>query len=129
MPEFPRVAIEFCTACKWNLRASWYLQELLSTFGQTLGEVALIPRTGGIFIVRVQVSEDEEEQVIWDRTVQGGFPDSKELKRLVRDLVSPGKGLGHVDRLKAKEGLVTAENTSKEVTEDKTEGEACPNIN
>lgn len=78
MPKYPRVAIEFCTACKWNLRASWYLQELLSTFGVKLGEVALQPATGGTFIVTVETQKSEngpiEETIIWDRKIEGGFP-------------------------------------------------------
>jgi Rdx family len=39
-----------------------------------------------------------QEHVIWDRKIDGGFPETKELKRRVRDLVEPGRGLGHVDR-------------------------------
>ncbi len=39
-----------------------------------------------------------QEHVLWDRNVDGGFPETKELKRRVRDLVEPGRGLGHVDR-------------------------------
>ncbi len=39
-----------------------------------------------------------QEHVLWDRKIDGGFPETKELKRRVRDLVEPGKGLGHVDR-------------------------------
>jgi predicted Rdx family selenoprotein len=31
------------------LRAAWTAQELLTTFEEELGEVALIPGTGGIF--------------------------------------------------------------------------------
>ena len=45
----PRIAITYCSMCNWMLRSAWLGQELLSTFGQDLGEVALIPRTGGIF--------------------------------------------------------------------------------
>ncbi|CDO53546.1 Conserved hypothetical protein [Geotrichum candidum] len=125
MTVYPKVSIEFCTACKWNLRTSWYLQELLSTFGMDLGEVALIPRTGGIFTVTVQKAEDEKEVLIWDRKREGGFPDSKELKRLVRDVIKPGQNLGHVDRIKAVEGLVS----EKKETEEVESAEACPNIN
>lgn len=104
MPEYPRVSIRFCTKCKWNLRAAWYLQELLSTFGADLGEVALVPDVGGVFIVTVYTNEDNA-QIIWDRSIQNGFPDSKELKRLVRDVVFPDKNLGHVDKIKPVEGL------------------------
>ena len=49
----PRVEIEYCTQCRWLLRAAWMAQELLTTFGTTLGEVALVPGRGGIFDVRV----------------------------------------------------------------------------
>lgn len=35
---------------------------------------------------------------IWDRRVDGGFPETKELKRRVRDVIQPGRDLGHVDR-------------------------------
>lgn len=38
------------------------------------------------------------EHILWDRKTDGGFPETKELKRRVRDLVEPGRGLGHVDR-------------------------------
>lgn len=42
-------------------------------------------------------------KVLWDRKVDGGFPETKELKRRVRDVVEPGRDLGHVDRGKEKE--------------------------
>ena len=88
----PRVAIQYCTQCRWLLRAAWMAQELLTTFETELGEVALIPGTGGIFEVRVN------DTPIWSRAAQGGFPELKELKQLVRDEVAPEKDLGHSDR-------------------------------
>ena len=87
----PRVEITYCTGCRWLLRAAWTAQELLTTFQEELGEVALIPGSGGVFRVRVG------EEVIWDRQQQGHFPEIKELKQLVRDRVAPGKDLGHSD--------------------------------
>ena len=36
--------------------------------------------------------------VLWDRRTDGGFPETKELKRRVRDVVEPQRDLGHVDR-------------------------------
>jgi predicted Rdx family selenoprotein len=33
------------------LRAAYFAQELLSTFGSQIGEIALIPATGGLFTV------------------------------------------------------------------------------
>ena len=43
MTEKARVTILYCTQCNWLLRASWMAQELLYTFSDSLGEVALIP--------------------------------------------------------------------------------------
>jgi selenoprotein W-related protein len=48
----PRVEIEYCTQCHWLPRAAWVTQELLTTFEQEVGEVALVPGAGGIFVVR-----------------------------------------------------------------------------
>jgi selenoprotein W-related protein len=92
MPRTPRVEIVYCTQCRWLLRAAWMAQELLSTFAEELGEVALAPGTGGVFQIRVN------GELVWDRAEQGGFPDVKELKQLVRDRVAPQRDLGHTDR-------------------------------
>ncbi|KFH48943.1 hypothetical protein ACRE_001520 [Hapsidospora chrysogenum ATCC 11550] len=96
----PRVTIQFCTQCKWLLRAAYYAQELLSTFSVSLGEVALQPSTGGTFIVAIHHGDaaEAERKALWDRKVDGGFPETKELKRRVRDVIEPGRDLGHVDR-------------------------------
>jgi len=64
-------------------------QELLTTFEKELGEVALIPGAGGIFEVRL------EGKLIFSREQQRRFPESKELKQLVRDRIAPDKDLGH----------------------------------
>ena len=88
----PRVAIRYCTQCRWLLRAAWMAQELLTTFVTELGEVALVPGTGGIFEVWV------DDALIWSRAEQGRFPDITELKQLVRDRVAPERSLGHTDR-------------------------------
>ncbi|MGB7931933.1 MAG: SelT/SelW/SelH family protein [Gammaproteobacteria bacterium] len=92
MEHHPRVEIRYCTQCRWILRAGWLAQELLSTFDTELGEVALVPGTGGIFEVRV------DGELVWSRKEQGRFPEAKELKQRVRDCVSPDKDLGHSDR-------------------------------
>ena len=92
MENRPRVAITYCTQCRWLLRAGWMAQELLTTFDTELGEVALIPGSGGVFEVRV------DGELVWSRKVQGRFPESKELKQRVRDHVAPDKDLGHSDR-------------------------------
>jgi selenoprotein W-related protein len=88
----PRVVITYCTQCQWLLRAAWMAQELLQTFGDDLGEVALIPGTGGIFTIAV------DHEIIWDRKEKQGFPDAKVLKQLVRDRIDPARDLGHSDR-------------------------------
>lgn len=88
----PRIEITYCTQCRWLLRATWLASELLTSFGTDLGEVALRPGTGGVFRVRLG------EEVVWDRAVDGGFPDLGGLKRTVRDRVAPGRSLGHTDR-------------------------------
>ena len=59
------------------------------TFDTDLGELALVPAGGGVFEVRV------DDALIWSKKEQGRFPDSKELKQLVRDRVVPEKNLGH----------------------------------
>lgn len=35
---------------------------------------------------------------MWDRTVDGGFPETKVLKQRVRDIIDPQRNLGHSDR-------------------------------
>ncbi|KAG6023970.1 hypothetical protein E4U40_003632 [Claviceps sp. LM458 group G5] len=116
--RFPCVTIRFCTQCRWMLRAAYYAQELLSTFSTSLGQVSLQPSTGGIFTITIQTSSSStaspdvpgtntgtgtgtgtgDVQVLWDRKRDGGFPEVKDLKRRVRDVVEPGRNLGHVDR-------------------------------
>jgi len=78
---------------------AWFAQELLSTFGNTIGEVALIPATGGIFTVHLkhQTGGETQEALIWDRKTDGGFPEAKILKQRVRNYIDPQKGLGHSD--------------------------------
>ena len=67
-------------------------QELLTTFEKEMGEVALIPGEGGVFEVRL------EGETIFSREQEGRFPESKELKQLVRNRIAPDKDLGHSDR-------------------------------
>ena len=86
-----RVEIEYCTQCRWMLRAAWMAQELLVTFEQDLAEVALRPGTGGVFEVRA------DGDVVWSRAIEGRFPEIKELKQRIRDKIAPEKTLGHSD--------------------------------
>ena len=86
------VNIEYCTQCHWLLRATWMAQELLTTFNTDITSLALVPGTGGIFDVRLN------NAVIFSRKEVGRFPESKELKQLVRDVIDPERPLGHSDR-------------------------------
>ncbi|MDQ1484286.1 MAG: selenoprotein W-related protein [Actinomycetota bacterium] len=91
-PVQPRLVIRYCTQCRWLLRAGWIAQELLTTFTTDIGELVLQPGTGGVFTISI------DDEVIWDRLVEGGFPDVGPLKRLVRDRIAPDRTLGHTDR-------------------------------
>lgn len=126
-------------------QSSQYAQELLSTFSTTLGEVSLIPATGGIFTITLLHRPSQlppppnptafstqpdlstslsttsfpdtrylprplpTEVVIWDRKTDGGFPETTELKNRVRNVVEPGRDLGHVDRSLKKAAAAKAE--------------------
>jgi selenoprotein W-related protein len=87
-----RVSIAYCTKCRFLPRASWIAQELLTTFPDELGEVALVPGDGGVFQVRVG------DELIACRARDGGYPELAELKRRIRDRVAPGRELGHSER-------------------------------
>ena len=87
-----RLSITYCTQCRWLLRAAWMAQELLTTFGTDLQEVALVPGTGGIFDIHLN------DELLFSRKQAGRFPESKELKQRVRDRVDPARDLGHSDR-------------------------------
>ena len=87
-----KVQITYCRQCKWLLRSAWMAQELLSTFEQELSEVSLVPGEGGIFEIR------SGDTLLWSRERDGGFPDVKNLKKVVRDHLSPNKDLGHIDK-------------------------------
>jgi selenoprotein W-related protein len=87
-----RIEIEYCTGCRWMLRAAWMAQELLTTFESDLREVALQPGSGGVFEVRV------DGGTVWSRKGEGRFPEMKELKQRVRDRIDPERSLGHSDK-------------------------------
>lgn len=89
----PTIILEYCPKCGWLMRSAWMAQELLTTFTDDVHGVLLQPsETSGRFSVRI------DDQVVFDRKIAGRFPDIKELKQLVRDVVNPDKSLGHSDR-------------------------------
>lgn len=147
-PQEIKLLTTTTTQCKWMLRAAYvcisnpfshnslarcvhppipsltyndkFAQELLSTFGPALGEVALQPATGGVFTVTIETADTASStgtsapRLLWDRKTDGGFPETKELKRRVRDVIEPGRDLGHVDRNYGKGAAVaTAAPTAK----------------
>ncbi|OJJ47847.1 hypothetical protein ASPZODRAFT_1792820 [Penicilliopsis zonata CBS 506.65] len=115
--NYPRITIEYCTQCKWMLRAAYFAQELLSTFGTSIGEIALIPATGGKFTVTIYESAEEvKETRLWDRKERGGFPEVKVLKGLVRNVIDPGRDLGHTDRALTATATATATATTGDIT-------------
>jgi selenoprotein W-related protein len=89
----PVITIEYCPKCGWMLRAAYFAQEILTTFTDDLHGVTLHPSSvNGTFRVSVDARE------IYDRKKEGGFPETKVLKQLIRDVVNPEKSLGHSDR-------------------------------
>lgn len=100
----------------------------------------MIPVTGGVFTITLYHLDTPESQtqgqqvqdsevvppsidlssrsvntsVIWDRKRDGGFPETKELKNRVRNIIEPGKDMGHVDRAlrKGKEGAAAKQDDS-----------------
>lgn len=89
----PVIIIEYCPKCNWLLRAAYMAQEFLTTFNDELKGVTLQPsEVNGDFHITVDGNK------IFDRKLYGGFPEIKELKQLLRDVIAPEKSLGHADR-------------------------------
>ncbi len=88
------ITITYCPGCRWLARSAWMAQELLESFTDELESVALRPASvSGQFEIRLN------EEVIWDRKADGGFPDIRMLKQTVRDRIAPEKSLGHTDSI------------------------------
>jgi selenoprotein W-related protein len=89
----PTISIEYCPKCGWLLRAAYMAQEILTTFSDDLKSVTLQPAlVSGTYTISI------DEKVIFDRKTMGRFPEIKELKQLIRDIVNPDKSLGHSDK-------------------------------
>ncbi|MBK0381585.1 SelT/SelW/SelH family protein [Pedobacter sp. SD-b] len=89
----PIIQIEYCPKCGWMLRSAYMAQEILNTFVDEIKGVMLVPsETGGKFTIKIN------EESIFDRAKMDRFPEIKELKKLIRDVVNPDKSLGHTDR-------------------------------
>ena len=90
-PDNFALEIFYCTQCRWLLRAAWMAQEMLTTFEQELARVSLVPASGGMFEIRLNGI------LLFSRKASGRFPESKEIKQLIRDHVAPERHLGHSD--------------------------------
>jgi selenoprotein W-related protein len=89
----PIISIEYCPKCGWLLRSAYMAQELLTTFNDDLKGILLVPsEISGRFIISIN------DEKIFDRKEQDRFPEIKELKQLIRDVVNPNKSLGHSDK-------------------------------
>jgi selenoprotein W-related protein len=88
----PRVEITYCVKCRFLLRAAWMAQELLSTFEGQLGEVALVPGSGGVYEVRL------DGEVVASNRESKKMPEPPEVKRLLRDRIAPERAIGHEER-------------------------------
>jgi len=91
------VIIYYCTRCRWLMRAGWTAQELLVSFEEELLEVSLRPGSGGQFDILL------DGQLIWCRKDEGGFPELKEIKQRLRDIIDPERDLGHSERPTSKQ--------------------------
>jgi selenoprotein W-related protein len=67
------------------------MQEILTTFQDEILSVTLTPKSGGIFEIFI------DKEKIYSRSDFGGFLDIKDIKKLIRDKINPGKNLGHTD--------------------------------
>ena len=85
----PRIEITYCTKCRFLLRAAWMAEELLTTFGEDLGEVAIVPGGGGIFEVTLG------GEVIATNRETKQMPDPADVNRAVRDRIAPDRKIGH----------------------------------
>ncbi|GAA4836033.1 SelT/SelW/SelH family protein [Algivirga pacifica] len=86
------VEIRYCTLCQWLFRATWMAQELLNTFSQELGQVQLTPVQGGIYEIWINGT------LVFSFKEERRFPEPKEIKQMVRDVIAPEKNLGHSDK-------------------------------
>ena len=89
--EKNKITIHYCAQCRFILRATWLAQELLMTFPEEIQELALRPGSNGVFEVWIN------ESLIHSKKDMGNFPESKELKQMIRDVIAPDKYLGHSD--------------------------------
>ena len=69
-----RLEIEFCTKCRFQGRAFWLARELFDVVPELVGEIALIPSSGGVFTVRYNGAN------VWELASSGRFPEPKDIR-------------------------------------------------
>lgn len=133
---YPLIVILYCSKCKWQSRAVWYLQEILQTFDGEIKMVSLEPVVDqpGTFQVSfykdgpsspiilykrryknadLAVKYGDEDGLMSQSYYHDGFPDSKYLKTLIRDALhttgSVLRSLGHVDHYNDASNFLVAE--------------------
>jgi selenoprotein W-related protein len=89
----PSITIAYCPKCGWLLKAAYMAQEILTTFTEDIKMVSLEPSE-----VAGQYTIFLNDKKIYDRKEEGHFPEIKELKQMIRDIVNPTKSLGHSDK-------------------------------
>ena len=89
----PTITIEYCPKCGWLLKAAYMAQEILTTFTDDIKSVSLQPsEVAGRFTIFLN------DKKIFDRKEEGHFPEIKNLKQIIRDIINPSKDLGHSDK-------------------------------
>ncbi|KAK0533537.1 hypothetical protein OC842_002937 [Tilletia horrida] len=110
----PGIIIEYCD------RSDAPAEEHIKPLPAGLRGVTILPRTahdqGGIFRVWLttktgdahdpaHIPEELQTQrdrvtstLLWDRKTEGRFPEPKELKQKIRDIIAPAQSLGHSDK-------------------------------
>ncbi len=89
----PTITIEYFPKCHLLMKAAYMAQEFLTTFSEELHGVLLVPsEINGRYIISVN------DRKIFDRKEAGQFTEVKILKQNIRDIIAPGKNLGHSDK-------------------------------
>ncbi|KAI0002995.1 hypothetical protein BJV74DRAFT_814739 [Russula compacta] len=97
------IIIEFVIEVQRLHRATWTSTELFLTFPPpALKSITIVPLnaedTAGRFRIWLTVTEGTPPILVWDRKVEGQFPELKVLKQRIRDHIQPGRSLGHSDK-------------------------------
>jgi len=92
-----QIEIEYCVECNWLMRAGWFGQELLETFSRDIAGLTLVPGRGGIFEIRMG------GELLFSRAQENRFPDSTEIKRMLRSKIECASNQFWPDRVVAKD--------------------------